>query len=295
MYHVHVLGCPSALFDNLQFWRNHLRTFEQTLLEDLPVAIDRIRTKRPEWVVYCGLAAHSSWEEHSTNFGDEASHVVRLAETVAEAGSRLVILSSDRVFVGPRMFHDESEPTSDNAHAQSLRAIEQAALEAHGVANRVLVVRTNVFGWSRAGNSLAEKILQALRDGRSIELSTTAFATPILASDLAELLLRSFRGRMSGIVHIGGAERTSPFRFGQELAVAAGFDPRLVRPERVESENEHTVLSRETSLGSRLVRRELDISLPLLRESVSRFADQAMSGYRDQLRVLADGVLARAA
>jgi dTDP-4-dehydrorhamnose reductase len=217
-----------------------------------------------------------------------------VAQAAADLEARLLLISSDRVFAGPRMFHDEAEPVSDDPQAQSLRCIEQGALSIDGNQERVLVVRTNAFGWSIQGNSFAERTWRVLDEGRSVELSTATFATPILISDLAEVLLRCLRARLSGVVHIGGAERTSPFRFGQELAMAAGFDPRLVKSSS-EAEDEHAVQCCETSLGTRLVRRELDIALPLLRESVARFADQVTSGYRAQLLASAESAMAKAA
>ena len=97
-------------------------------------------------------------------------------------------------------------------------------------------------------------------------------------------------------LHVGGAERTSPFRFAQELARTAGFDHRLVRsraPEMVDGEP--VTASYETSLGSRLVRRELSISLPLLRESISRFVEQATNGHREQIQAMLPPVWAKAA
>jgi dTDP-4-dehydrorhamnose reductase len=294
MHHVHVLGCNNPLFDNLWRWRDRVATFEQSTLDDLPWAIEQISARRPEWVVYCGLAAASSWDETPLHSDNEANHVARLAHTVAEVGSRLLIVSSDRVVAGPRMFHDESEPVGEDLQSQSVRLVEQAALTPETAPQCSLVVRTNAFGWSLRGDSFAERIWRALEQGQSIELTATAFATPILASDLADVLLRCLRTRLSGVVHIGGAERTSLYRFGQELALAAGFDPRLVKASSVDAD-EHASC-RETSLGTRLVRRELDIALPLLRESVAGFADAAINGYRNELRAAFEAtVAARAA
>ncbi len=295
MHRVHVLGCASPLFDHLWRWRDRIAMFEQLTIGELSSAIERIRIQRPEWVVYFGPAAASSWDDSPIHGDDEASRVARVAQAVADAEARLLYISSDRIFSGPRMFHEESEPVSDDAQAQWLRSVEQAALSLDGAAQRVLVVRTNAFGWSVDGNSIAERIWQALDGGTAIELSTTTFATPILASHLGEVLLRCLRARLSGVVHVGGAERTSPFRFGQEIAMAAGFDPRLVKASSAGVDDEHAASCRETSLGTRLVRRELDIALPLLRESMAGFADQATSGHRNQLREASGDTLVRAA
>jgi dTDP-4-dehydrorhamnose reductase len=194
------------------------------------------------------------------------------------------------------MFHDECEPAGDDVQAQQLRAVEQAALTLDPDGRRVLVVRTNAIGWSASGESLVERIWRSLVAREPLELEASSFATPIVASDLAELLLRCCRTRARGVFHIGGAERTSPFRFAQELARAAGFDHRLVRPGTQEtSDGEPVHGSCETSLGSRLVRRELDVSLPLLRESISRLVDQATNGYRDRLQHKVPSVCVKAA
>src|SRR5688572_23950681 len=146
MDQVHVLGCASALFDNLSARRDRMAALALSKLDCLPLAIERIRSARPDWVVYCGRAAASSWEESDIPEGDEANQVSLVARTVAEIGARMVVISSDRVFTGPRMFHDESEPLGSDAHAQSLHSIEQAALAA-AATHGVLVVRTNAFGW----------------------------------------------------------------------------------------------------------------------------------------------------
>jgi dTDP-4-dehydrorhamnose reductase len=194
------------------------------------------------------------------------------------------------------MFHDECEPAGDDAQSQQLRAVEQAALTLDPDGRRVLVVRTNAIGWSASGAGFAEWIWRSLAAREPLELETSSFATPIVASDLAELLLRGCRARLRGVFHIGGAERTSPFRFAQELARAAGFDHPLVRPgtqQTLDGEPVHG--SCETSLGSRLIRRELDISLPLLRESISRLVDQATGGYRDRLQRMVPSACVKAA
>ena len=286
MHQVHLIGCESALFDNLAVsWHDCLPSCEVSQLGSLSAAIDQIHARRPEWVVYCGRAARSSWDVSSESYADEPTHIEMLTRIVTDIDARLAVISSDRATAGPRMFHEESEPAGCDLQAQQLHAVEQAALALDADRRRVLVVRTNAVGWSISGDFFAEQIWRLLERREPVELDTSSFATPILASDLADLLLRCFRTRLRGLVHIGGAERTSPFRFAQELARAAGFDHRLVRAKAQEVlDAEPLATTCETSLGSRLVRRELDASLPLLRESVSRFVEQAANGYRARLR-----------
>jgi dTDP-4-dehydrorhamnose reductase len=304
MMNLHLVGCASALYDNLALcWRRRAASLEQSPADELPAAIARIGARPPAWVVYCGPAARSSWEEPTLR-DDDAHRVEQLARATRDAGCGLAVISSDEVFAGPTMFHDENEPAARTEQAQRLSAVEQAALNADGGTRRVLVVRTNAFGWSASGESFAERFWRALAASRMVEATASSFATPILASDLAEVLLRCFQARMHGIVHLGGAERASPFRFAQELAAVAGFDRRLVRGRDDDLpidgcegalDEAAGIRAKETSLASRLVRRELDVALPLLRESLTRFAAQAVSGYRDELFSMGDGALLCAA
>jgi dTDP-4-dehydrorhamnose reductase len=280
MQRIIALGRENAVFENLASWEKRVPHFEPFAVECLTSAVERIRAVRPEWVVYCGQAAASSWDERLLFAADEGERLSEIARAANEVDARLAVISSDRIYCGPHMFHDEAEPASDDCVAQSLHALEQRVLAADGGRRRVLVIRTNAFGWTSAGRSFAERLWEALCEGQPVEVGTHNFATPILATDLAELLLRSMRARLFGVVHLASAERTNPFRFAQELAMSAGFDARLIR---VPGESDSDAPC-ETSLGSRLVRRELDVSLPLLRETMGRFVDQATNGYRDRLR-----------
>jgi dTDP-4-dehydrorhamnose reductase len=295
MNHVHVVGNSGPLFDNLlQEWRNRFGTVEHTTLDSLDAAVAKIRQRRPQWIVYCGEAAEGSWAGNGLNFPDEPRRVERIVEAGIEADARMLLLSSDAVFSGPKLFHEESELIADDMHCHHLHAIEQAALAPSG--QRVLVVRSHPFGWSTPGDSFAEQIWQTLKRGEPLEVDPAAYATPILASDLAELLLRCFRARLHGLLHVGGAERTSQLRFALELATVAGFDRRLVRSKPVDvTAADLSAPQRETSLASRLVRRELGVALPLLRESLLRFAEQATNGYRDRLRGAVHDCTVRAA
>jgi dTDP-4-dehydrorhamnose reductase len=259
-------------------------------MDSLDAALARIHSAPPEWVVYCGRAASSSWDEEQPEEGDDdLARVDRITRTAVDVQANLLLISADSIFDGPSIFHDESEAPSLNPGSQQLHAVEQAALR---VADRVrvLIARTNSIGWSRNGGSFAERLWQSLEEGRPVAVDGTSYATPILATDAADLLLRCCRSQLKGAVHVAGAERTSAYRFAQELASMAGFDRRLVqsRMDSTASGDGVIALARERSLASRVVRRELGVALPLLRETVGKFIQQATGGWRDQLRDTSD-------
>ncbi len=246
--------------------------------------IPLIHRQRPQWIIYCGPLASSSWDvpEPCPHGTGEARLCQLLAETSREVGSRLTVISSDAAFAGPRLFHDEgSTATSRQPFAEAIRQAEKALEGTH-----VLVVRTHAYGWSPAGTwpGFAERVWQSLIGGRPARFDPDRHATPILASDLAELLWLAYRRGLEGTYHIAGAERASAYRFAVELAAAFGLrsgDPSTEDDslERADAEHLH-----ETSLNTRKARRELGCAMPMLREGLDRFAQQAASGYRARLQ-----------
>jgi dTDP-4-dehydrorhamnose reductase len=249
---------------------------------DTAVCEDVARDFHPAWIVHCGPLAASSWDPAPSESAAsrEPGIVARLADVARDLPARLTVLSSDVLFRGPRMFHDESStPGGCSPRAAWVRQMEQALL-----GRDVLVARTHAYGWSplAAHAGLAERSLEALAAGAIAPMDGHRHATPILATDLAELLLRAYEMRLHGLYHLAGAERTSPFRFVSELAGV--FDLQLPpgRFEIVETGADERAM--ETSLSSKRARRQLEMATPMLRDGLVRFAEQAQHGWRDQFR-----------
>ncbi len=238
---------------------------------------------QPRWILHCGPLAAAAWDPapDGGDACDEPQIAAHLAELASAMGSRLAVVSSDIVFSGPRMFHDESSAAANPLPwAVAVRNMERA-VENTGA----LVVRTHAYGWSptAAHAGFAETLFEALRTGAPVTASGRSYATPILATDLAELLWRAYEKRLHGLHHLAGAERASAFRFATELAIAMGFHAPALAPELTSTGL--TGGHAETSLSSKRARRSLEMATPLVREGLARFAEQAQNGWRDRARV----------
>jgi dTDP-4-dehydrorhamnose reductase len=247
--------------------------------DDLAALEGRLAERSPRWIVFCPQTSAGSWDLSTRThaLADEMGAAQALARWTAAHDAQLTLVTTDAVFAGPRMFHEEESPAlASGPGPEKARRLEETLIVAGA-----LVVRTHVYGWSPAQESFCEQLWSAAIDRRPVAIDGRRHATPMLASDLANYLVRARQAQISGLWHIAGAERTSPYRFACELATALG----LPAPPMATSSDDIAALDQaETSLCSRRARRKLEMPLPMLGEGLDRFAAQAENGWRDRLR-----------
>lgn len=239
-----------------------------------------LQQSRASHVIFCGAAARSTWEPAGKSF--ENSEAARWAAVSAQEERHFTMISSDAVFTGPWMFHDESSTAiCPSAEAASIRQAESDVREA---SDHSLIVRTNAFGWSPAGSKgWLESLLRGLENNHPLELDPICHATPILASDLADYLEPALVDELTGVFHVAGAERVSPHQFARQLASAFEIGSPATRIVRELAARPTGFGRGESSLQTRRFRSEYDCAMPLLSEGLARLVEQDRSGYRDRL------------
>lgn len=238
-----------------------------------------VAAEQPRCIVYCGPSCAAGWDgSRDLEETVEARRAKAVEQAAEKCGGRMVLLSTDAVFGGPRLFHHETFPTSPIGPAAAARNVEQAL-----TANESLILRSHLFGWSPGGESYAERTWTALAEGCQPIASGTSYATPILASDAAEFVWQAYRRRLSGLYHLGGAERISQWQFAAVLERSRGGSVAKSRQPAASAPNILPV-GEETSLDSRRLQRALSRPLPLVNEGINRFIEQAENGYRQRLQ-----------
>ena len=242
---------------------------------------------KPQWILYCGAAAESTWQidqNAQPSLGKLDVHSARIwARAARESNCRLTVISSDAVFTGPWMFHKENSTClCDSLPARTIQTIEQITAQ---LCPGTLVVRTNAYGWmpESAGPGWLETVLEGLNLGTAGPFDFLSHATPILASDLGDILCKAYEQRLEGVYHIGGSERVNSNQFVDRLADEFG----LPAPQPVEG---NTLMERptgfgrgETSLHSSRIRKALGIAMPAITEGLQRLREQKHNGYCDRL------------
>ncbi len=255
---------------------------EQESPRKASAVLEMLRRVQPGRVVLCGVGCESSWDESHRPQASDVAQAKIWIEAAHSLGCHLTLISSDAVFTGPWMFHAEnSHSICPSTESILLRQIEQHAAITSADA---LIVRTHAIGW-QAGNNPGwlESLLMELERGSIGSVDFARHGTPMLATDLAEVLRKSWESGLVGTHHIGGAERISPREFAMRLADHF----RLPKPATpiAGSLVDRTIGfgCGETSLQTRKIRRALGIPLPLLDESLDKLYQQHLSGYRSRL------------
>lgn len=199
-------------------------------------AVERVLDQvQPDWVIHCAALANVDACEANPVLAEKSNTILpaELATHVARGGARLVHISTDAVFDGSRGdYSEEDEPNPLSVYARTKLEGERAVAQANPQA---IIARVNLFGWSISGErSLGEFFFNNLRAGRRVLGFTDVFFCPLLANDLAHILVKMLEKELSGLYHVVSRECLSKYDFGVRLAQKFGLDASLITPASVQ-------------------------------------------------------------
>ena len=144
-----------------------------------------------------------------------------LAACCAQAGVRLVHVSSDAVFGGDLERYDEScDPSPAGAYGAA-KATAEVVVAARNP--KAVIVRTSwITGDGRSG---FERLVADLAGGASGALFTDDVKTPVHVADLAAAAIELCASDVTGVVHVAGTDAMSRYELGCLIAARDGLDP----------------------------------------------------------------------
>ena len=246
---------------------------------------------RPESVIHCAAATDVDWcQEHP-----EAAHEInvaasaRIAEFASRTNARLLYISTDSVFDGSRGHYAETDvPAPRNVYARTKLQGEQSVLASRASA---AIARITLYGWNTQNKrGLAEWILERLAAGDVVPGFSDAIFCPILANDLAEILLAMVDRGLCGLYHVAGSEPVSKYEFARRVALTFGFDPEKVISTRMAESNLKAPRPRNTSLNTEKICAALGRAMPDVESGLRRFAQLQSGGYVERRRGHLTGV-----
>ncbi len=144
----------------------------------------------------------------------------------------LVYVSTDYVFDGKKEGrYMESDPTGPvNVYGATKLAGEEVVRE-H--ARDFLIVRpAQIWGENKYVKklTLVQKVVEAARAGRQIDLVSDQKQSPTYAPELAQNILALVEAEARGVYHAAGGSALSRYEMGVLVAEAFGLDSEVVRP-----------------------------------------------------------------
>jgi dTDP-4-dehydrorhamnose reductase len=252
-------------------------------------------TLQPDCVIHCAALANLDDCEADPDLAHQLNAELpgRLAALVAKGGARgkpirLVHISTDAVFDGARRDYSEQDtPNPLGVYARTKLAGEAAVTAADPLA---IVARVNLFGWSLVGQrSLAEFFFNNLSTGKRVMGFTDVYFCPLLANDLAALLIRMAEMRLCGVYHVVSRDATSKYDFGVAVARRFGLDESLIAPTRVAASGLQAPRSPNLILRVDKLAAALGVhagELPSWQEGLEKFYELYRSGYPQMIKRL---------
>jgi dTDP-4-dehydrorhamnose reductase len=259
----------------------------QVIQEDLlrPGAIEKVLDlTQPDWVIHCAaLAIVDACEADPEKVRKVNTEIpTRLAEHVSKSGARLLHISTDAVFDGETgNYREEDSPNPLSVYARTKLEAEKAVRD---VNPNALIARVNFVGWSVNGNrSLSEFFFNNLQIGKSVMGFTDVFFCPLLANDLAHLLLKMLVKKMSGLYHVVSRENISKYEFALRLAERFKLRKELIIPTPVAESGLKAARSPYLTLNTDRLRTDLGEDLPDIQSCLDGLHDLYTQGYRELL------------
>lgn len=194
-----------------------------------------------------------------------------IARACARRGVRFAHISTDSVFDGLKGGYVENDATNPlNAYAASKLEGERSVLEAMPDA---LVIRTNFIGVApKRGVGLAEWIADRLAAAERINGFTDVVFSPLVATDLAEIVMKMTDRGLEGVYHLAASDCISKYELARSIARALALDESLVDPARVADAALAAKRPLDTSLNPAKLESALKQRMATVQNAVDAFA-----------------------
>lgn len=257
------------------------------------VKVDLTRTEelvkiaeiKPDIIVHCAALTNV---EYCENHPDEAylNNVIasaHVAEVAARLKAWLIHISTEAVFNGFKGNYREADTTDPiNIYGKTKLEAEEKVLQIYSDA---AVIRTTIYGWNKINKfSLAEWMLDRLRNNDKLDGFRDIYFSPILVNDLIDSLLKILKIKFRGIIHISGSENISKLDFAYKIAEVFNCDTSMIRPVDSDTLKQAAKRAKMATLNVSKAEEILKIRLPNVRDGLIRMRKLEDQGYLERFK-----------
>lgn len=240
---------------------------------------DRLRKhledEKPDVLIHTAAAINVDECEENPDWAyklnEETTGVI--ADLCNLLGIKMVYISSDAVFDGSeeRLYQEKDNVNPLNVYAKSKLRGETKVLKY----KRNLVCRTNIYGLNiQPKKSFGEWVVTSLMENRTLNMFDDIDFSPILVTDLADIIYLALCNNLEGLYHICSTGCVNKYDFGMMFKNIFGIETGTIV--RSQSNIMHFKAKRSKHMGmsNERIRNELGISIRTPMESVIEFKRQ---------------------
>lgn len=225
------------------------------------------RWVKPDVIIHCAaLTSHeycqSNPKEAMLVNGDSVKKLI-----YAFPNSKLLYISTDAVFpLDTHLTNEKTKTKPATVYGKSKELGEKYLLNSglNGCIIRTTIVGKNI---NQKKTGFVERIVYTLKNNQEISLFDDVLMTPITIWDLAKELEWILLNKAPKILHVGGTEIISKYKFGYRLAKKMGLDTKLIKAAKLSTRK--IKRSHDQSLDSSLYQKISGRKLPDLKQTIN--------------------------
>jgi dTDP-4-dehydrorhamnose reductase len=252
--------------------------FLQLDITDKKAVFETIREVGPEVIIntaaFTDVDACEVEKETALKVNGEA--VGYLAEASTQTGTYLLHVSTDYVFDGDKgMYREQDTPSPVNFYGYSKLLGEKIVKD---LADDWCIVRTSaLYGWGRESRpNFATWVINGLRSRRALKIVTDQYVSPTFNTELAGLLMEIAERKITGILHVAGAERATRYQMALKISEVFGLGKDLLQPVTSNSLNWKARRPKDSSLNIEKVTNKLGINTLNLTQALSQMREEEL-------------------
>lgn len=196
-------------------------------------SLARLLKNQPTHILHIGaLSAPDACERApEVAFKANAELTQILTDYASSVGAHITFISTDLVFDGGKAplggLRESDSPSPHSQYARSKLAGEAAVLRyERGCVLRLSLIYGHAPSSAKGVLGWMEK---AFENHETLPLFHDEYRTPIHVADATHAIMEAATHSLTGVWHCGGPERISRVEFGQRIAEALGYDPKVIR------------------------------------------------------------------
>lgn len=247
-------------------------SYEKFSLYETERLYEHIKHIKPDVVIHTAAAVNVDECEENPGWAYKLNQEVtgNIAEICNSLGVKMLYISSDAVFDGEKedLYKETDRVNPINIYAKTKLGGEKFVLQY----DQNLVFRTNIYGINiQNKKSFGEWIISSLEEDKTLNMFEDIDFSPILVSDLAEIIYRALEKNLSGLYHVCGTGTISKYEFGMYVKEIFGFKTGNINKTNSDTMNFKAKRSKHMGMSNEKISRDLNIDIRSPKESIQEF------------------------